>query len=262
MPPTACTVIVTGLVPPTTAVSDLIWMFASAGDASTRGPWELPPSPTIAIAAATRRGYRRGACADREPLRASPPEPPVRRSDRVDQAVMRELVPLRARAKLGVDDVPPLELVEGLREALPVLDVDGAAGADRGDEVLLEPRAQTPFAHAPGGRGGMHRLVVELPEHGVDVAEGLDIRLGDDRGVARQALPEAAADDLQLHRLDEAAADVTARAHAHRQQSVDETGGDARRERATRSLERPFDGGERLAPVERLEEEPRLEALR
>ena len=126
----------------------------------------------------------------------------------------------------------------------------------------LDPRPQAALALATRRGRGVHRALVELPEHGVDVAEGLHLRLGDRRRVGRQVLPQAPADELELDRLDEAAVDVAVRADAHRQQPVDERLRDAVGERAPRAVERAAHGRERRVALERLEQEPRLQPLR
>ena len=126
----------------------------------------------------------------------------VVRANGLDQAVVRELVPLRAAALLGADQVRVLELAnDGFPVGLRSVD-DLRAKAVLGDQRLAEPGADLAFVR-PGAFGhGADLGGVEVAERVVDTAERDDVGRADLVRLRVQGLPELPARDLQLHRFD------------------------------------------------------------
>ena len=185
----------------------------------------------------------------------------VRRADRPDEAIVAELVPAGSGPPFAPDEAPLLEHVDdGVRHARGAVGRpdDCAARSHVRDEVLADPVAQHALVHAARHRGGLHGVGIEACEDLVDVAELAHMVVRDHVDAGRQLAPQAVADELQLHGLDElaleldrfGAAEVLARAAQLADQPLRDPrcerlalGGD----RAARRLERRL-GAEALEP--------------
>ncbi len=129
---------------------------------------------------------------------------------------MCQLIPGRAVADFGLDQVEPVELVHrAVMYALgPILTLKNrATSSGRRDQLGLEPAAQLSLTNiGPGGLG--QGLFVVLEQRPGDIRELLDIRVCDhdfDRpafvwggcfSTLGDGFPESGTDDLKLYRLD------------------------------------------------------------
>ena len=171
----------------------------------------------------------------------------VRLEDGLDEARVRKLEPLGGAAFFVSHEIALLKRADGRlgnRRGRALADhAHAEARAVARDERLAEPAAELPLGNVGGLPRGLEGFVVVVGKCGGDFARGVEMRLRDREPlggfsiraghyflfeISRKLVPQIAADDLELHGLDEFAEHLGATvATAHAEQIADKFFGDA-----------------------------------